>query len=338
MSDELSPDQLKVAETIAKLLDKAARTEHPAERDAFAAKAQELLAKHNLDSATVEGARGGTGRREQALVDGGFYSFHRDLWRAVAQLNFCHWWSQKYLTDEKVEQPNQVRNAGTRTYLGRRWVRAQRRRHALVGRAVNVRVTIGMAQYLLQAVERALRERLAGDPDVAQHNAASNWAWSFRKGCAMGIIEKLEDRREAQLAKERQAQRRAERAAHGASASTAVTLASYTKSEEEANADFVHGEGWSARQAARRAERAAEREEVLRAWTQWCEDNPEEARKQREKWNKRDDRNAAGRRGRFSSGPKDATDYGALYAGKDAAKAIGIDQQAGARAADRRIG
>jgi hypothetical protein len=322
----LSSADQKAAETIQKLLNLAAKAGTPAEAETAMAKAQELMAKHNLDQATVEGNVGQDGKREKSLVEGGFYAYVRELWQATAELNFCLYWSQKFVTKEKVRQTHRIMGE----YVGMRMVHAQRRRHALVGRMVNVRTTITMAQYLQAAVERILREEIhvTNDASSLELDLRSNWAHSFRQGCAKGVIEKLQDRREEVLAAERQAQRRAERKASGASTSKALALATFTQSEEDANADFLYGEGWSVKKRAERVERAEERRRELAEWTQWCKDHPEEAAKQAEDDRKREERNAARRKGgRFSYGKSDNRDLGAYYSGKDAAAKIGIDPQ-----------
>ena len=317
---------LKAAETIQKLLNLAAKAGTPAEAEAAMGKAQALMAKHNLDQATVEGNVGQEGKREKSLVEGGFYSYVRELWQATAELNFCLYWSQKFRTPEKVKQTHRVGGV----YVGMREVHAIRRRHALVGRTVNVRTTVVMAQYLQGDIERILKEQLhvKNEASSLELDMRGNWAHSFRQGCAAGIVSKLQDRREELLAKERQAQRRAERAASGASTSRALALASFTQSEADANADFIHGEGWSAERRAARQKYAEERERELREWTQWCEEHPEEAAKMAEEERKKEERNARRRVGRVSYGRKDNRDVSAYYSGVDAAEKVGIDPQA----------
>jgi hypothetical protein len=100
-----------------------------------------------------------------------------------------------------------------------------------------------------------------------------------------------------------------------------LTLSSYVKSEEEANKDFIYGEGFSARQAA--ASAAAEAK-----YTKWAEENPEEAAKQYKKWERQW---AAEERANERK-----VDWGSYSRGRKAAEKISIDQQMGAtRAAGR---
>lgn len=322
----LSDEDLKQVERIKKLLDLAARAGTPAEAENARTRAQELMTKYNLEQATVEANSGGQGRRLQEEVVGGFFSFHRELWSAVADLHFCVYWSQKFRTEEKVKQTHRVDGE----YVGMRWVHAMRRRHSLVGRAVNVAMTKAMSGYLEGAVEKALRDAIAGKnaEGVYQENAKSKWAHDFRKGVAAGLVEKLQDKRMAELRKEDQERRRADKVAReGVSTSTAITISSLSQSEEDANADFMYGEGWSAERRQERAERAERRRRELEEYRQWCLENPEEAKKLRDDERKKEERNAARRTGRRSYGRADDTDLGAYYAGKDASEKIGLDPQ-----------
>ena len=131
-------------------------------------------------------------------LDGGAHAFQRDLWRAVAELNFCSYWAQEYTA---TETKHLWSKAGTS--LGTKTTEVKRHRHNLIGRIVNTRMTTAMATYLLEAIERVLRERLNGAP------AGSNWAWSFRKGAASTLVGKLYDRRAEYIAEENEKVRRA---------------------------------------------------------------------------------------------------------------------------------
>jgi len=322
----------KTIETIQKLLNLAAKAGTPAEAEAAMGKAQELMVKHNLDQATVEG--GDKGRRLKDQVTGGFLEWNRWLWQHVADAHFCVYWSQKYRTEEKVPQTHRVGGI----YVGMRMVHAMRRRHALVGRQVNVKLAIGMAQYLEGCIERALKERLQGDPNAQGENMKSKWAHDFRKGAAYRLMSKLQDRRDEMKAKEEQERRRAERAARGASTGTSLTISTLEQTEQDANMDFLYGEGWSAKRRAEREERAREREERIRAQREWAAANPEEAARLAEEERKREERNAKRRTGRarYGGGSKDRTDWSAYYAGQDAAESIGLDPQAETRRAGQR--
>jgi hypothetical protein len=304
----------KVVERIQKLLNLAAKNPNEAEAAAAASKAQELLTRYNLDVATVENESGRDGKREQAAVDGGFLQHQRDLWKSVAQLNFCFHWTQR----QWVDVPGKKWGYRDGKYV---------RRHVVVGRTVNVKTTQAMASYLQNVVERLTRERIKG----TEISRLSNWAVSYRKGITKRIIEKVEDRREKLLAAEAADLRRRQHAAarEGTSTATALTVALHAQNEHAANYDFLYGEGAWASIQADRAERARRRREEHEAYTKWAKENPEEAKAKREEEEAREKRNASRRTGRrrWGGGERDGTDYSAYYSGYDDAKDVSIDQQ-----------
>jgi hypothetical protein len=318
----------KVIETIQKLLNLAAKNPNEAEAASAAAKAQELLAKYNLDVATVEkGADVKAGKREQAMVDGGSYRYQRDLWEAVAQLNYCFHWVQEY----KVWTKSKRVGTGRDRYTTEGYV--YKKRHVVVGRIINSQSTITLAQYLQAAIERVTLERLGATQDTLlsgkgvssdiQAQRFSNWAVSFRKGCARRVIEKLRDAREVLLKQEEKKRRedlaRAERA--GVSTATALTLTTLKEQETAANYDFLYGEGEWAKLKETRARQAKAEREADEAHAKWAKEHPEEARAQAEK-----ERKAARRRG-SSYGRSDNTDSGAYWSGYDKAADISLDLQ-----------
>lgn len=325
MSDtKLTPEQEDAARRVQKLLNLASNNPSEQEAASAAARAQALLVQYNLDAAAVESAGSPDGRREQALVEGGHYAHQREIWGMVAELNFCLHWVQNYRAKGnwrvKDGAGGRVRVPGYRT----------KRRHMLVGRVVNTRLTIEMAKYLEAAVERVALEQIK----ERRANHLSQWAMSFRRGAAARVVERLRDRREALLAEERERTRAAERAASGASTGTALTISVYVDRETDANLDFIYGEGWSAGEAVKRAKRAAERERQLREATEWAAANPEEAAAKEREREKAAEK--AGRRYRGGRASRDGTDYGAYYTGYDAAEGIGIDEQVGSGSTPRR--
>lgn len=313
-------------ETIQKLLNLAAKNPNQEEAASALAKANEWMTRYNLDVATIENNTGKKdGRREELKVDGGFYQFQRDLWASVADLNFCLVWTQKY-NAEAVRYVDDYTGAKSMTPgfgKTRQKVSVVKSRIALVGRVVNTRTCQAMVSYLQVAVERALEERLGslGKDDMSKTN---NWSMSFRKGCIQGIVEKVQDRREAFLAEQWEKERKAARSATGVSTATGITISAYQDQEKDANMDFIYGEGWSAKQALQRAERAAARAKREAEYTAWAKANPEEAKAKQEAL----DKEARKSRYRGGSSPKDNTDYTAFYSGVDASKKISIDPQA----------
>lgn len=326
-ASELTPGVLAKVEKIKKLLNLAAKAGTPEEAASATAKAQEFLVEINFTAEMVERETTKDGRREQAAVDGGFYSYQRRLYRSVAELNFCVYWAQQYRVYGKRQiyetYYDESRGEERRRGVGQEMRHYMKTRHVIVGRVVNVRASIAMATYLSQAVERLTRERLPEET-----HRVSRWAVSFREGAVMTVAEKLEERRAVVLDEEEKREREAARMAEaGASTSTALTIAGFAKTEKEANLDFIHGEGYSARRAAERAKRAAQAAEEEAAYTAWAAANPEEVRLQREEDEKREKKNASRRRGRAYSGGADKTDWGAYRTGREAGRKIGLDAQ-----------
>lgn len=327
---ELSDDQRKVLGLIEKLLRLADKNPNPEEAASAAAKAQELLLAHNL-SADLVGQGADSGRREEQRVRGGFYQYQRDLWSAVAELNFCfHFMSGGWIEVNK-------RTKGGHRYVDTRW----EPRHRLIGRVHNVTATKAMSTYLEQAIERLVEERIAGQNNLR----FSRFAVSFREGAADDIISRVWQKRQHQLSEERrQRQEAADRAAEagrkGVSTETAVTIASLTQSEHDANRDFLMGEpGYSARKRAERAAEAAARVAAEAEYTRWAAENPEEARQQEAARRAEAEKAASRSTRRSSSGPAPkAVDRSAYYAGRDAARSIGLDPQASATKAAGRLG
>lgn len=133
---------------IQKLLALGTATRNNSEEEAAAAmaKAQELLAAYNLDLAIVEQAAltpeaqaraAASEKREKTEIDkGALYQWQRDLWKAVAEANFCWYWRVR----KQEEYPS----------------RKYKDRHVVLGRESNVLATQLMAEYLIEAMDRLL--------------------------------------------------------------------------------------------------------------------------------------------------------------------------------------
>lgn len=302
MPNDVPPE---ILERIQKLLNLASKNTNEAEAASAASKAQDLLTQYNLDISAIEGKQFGSDAREQAAVQGGFYSYQRDLWQSVAELNFCLYWSRKVW----VPMKNKTWGAPGGKYS---------RQHTLVGRKVNVAASKATATYLLQAVDRLVKERLGND----HSQNLSNWANSYRRGACARICQKLNARRNEVLAEEQAGRAKEERAADNASTSTALTLQVYIGQEYDANIDFIYGEGTSAKWAAERAQEAAKNKIKRESYTKWAAENPKEARVAEEKRLKQ-----AARHKLKSNRSNDNVDRGAYWAGYDAGENISIDQQ-----------
>lgn len=307
-----SEAELQVIEKVQKLLSLAAKNPNQHEADAARAKAQELMTAYNLDVATIEQATGiKDGRREQLRVEGGFYEYQRDLRKAVAELNFCMYWTETYWVDATYKN----------AYSGQRM---RKKRHRIVGRMVNTRISQTMSEHLEQAIERAVEEGLKG----TEENRHSRYAHAFRVGAAEELVSRISDRYRKRLRAEKVAAAKAAKnaaavAGKDASTSTAMTLTGLVQSETDANIDFVYGEGTAAKARADIARDAEEERRAADEYTKWAKANPEEARKEHEKWEKRQ------RRSRYRGGldKYDRMDMGAYHRGRKAAESISIDTQ-----------
>lgn len=311
---DLTPEQRRGIDQIEKLLRLAGKNQNENEAAAATAKAQELLTRLNLDMSIVEANSGASsGKREDTKFEGGLYHYQRDVWEAVASLNFCMYWNQYNWDKDKSLR----RRRASYTF-----------QHRVVGRTVNVVVTKNMADYLLSAIERLTRERF---PESSQY--FTRRANSYREGLAETVIGKIYDRRRHLLAADKKAERDAKRAAEklerdGVSTATGLTLSTLRKSEHDANTDFIYGEGTSAKWAAQEAAAARAQEQRDREYTKWAKANPEEATKKEEERRKA---RRSGGYGRASYRDRKARDHGAYYEGQDKGRDISIDPQAEGR-------
>lgn len=145
-----------------------------AEAEARLAKAQELLERHNLDMANIGGKP--ESRKDQKRK-GGLYTWQRNLWKAVAELNFCYYSAIRGLA------------------------RGSSYEHRIIGSHANVIATEVMAKYLQETVER-----------LAQDWAKANFyksvfvreAIAYREGMTNRLSERLQARRDELVAEERQ--------------------------------------------------------------------------------------------------------------------------------------
>src|SRR5216683_1105854 len=261
-----------IVERVRKLLNLAAKNPNAEEAASAAAKAQALLESYNLTMATIEQG-GGEGKREEARRLGGMYIYERELWRAIADLNFCMYFTTRTKGRE-----------GTKRKISFQ--------HRIIGRVVNTTGTRIMADYLHGAIERLCRERFPINSQFFCREAVA-----FREGMSDNLTARLYKRRrkidEEQAAKKAKATNMA-----GHNTAFALTIADVKDAEEAGNYDFIHGEGAWARKEARqaqaeenwnkrRAEQAKAEAEAEAEYAAWAEANPEEAAKEAEKERKR---------------------------------------------------
>ena len=343
--EELGPGMIRIMERVQKLLNLAAKNPNAEEAASAAAKANALMVQYNLDAAIVEKAGGvAEGRREEAKTRGGFYHWQRELWEAVARLNFCMHWVQQYRVEGRFRVRTTERqrdrgiwddDKGERSYDVKSKVHDYKwqRRHRVIGRIVNTRGTIAMAQYLEEAIERLARDHIRGDLKQLYSREAN----SFRYGAMEVVVSKLNERYR-QMEKDAEAKRREDErraAASGMSTSTTLTLGSLRQTERDANMDFLMGEeGYSARVRAEREAQARADAEAEAEYARWAKAHPEEAAAEEEKRRKE----ARRYRGGGGRGYEVKVDGGAYQRGREAARAISIDRQAGSAPVAGKLG
>lgn len=322
MSGEYSAETKAVLEKVEKMLRLAASNPNEAEAANAASMAQKLLTAHNLDMAAVEENSGGTGKRAQEDLYGGRYEWQRDLWDAVSDLNFCYYWNEYVFIQSDLGTAKEYRKVdGNYRYVRGMW----QHRHRLIGRLVNIAATKSMATYLEGVCDRLARERCR----TTSERPNGRWANSYREGLTNRVIIKIYDRRK-QLLSEEQKERAdkiktaAATTIDGISTASALTISSYSKSEEEANIDFKYGEGTSARWAKDRAEQAAAERAADEAYTRWAAANPEKAAKAEAERKAKFQRKQERENRSFFRGK----DTGAFLAGYEAGENVSLDLQA----------
>lgn len=331
---DYSEKQRFVLKQAEKLLRLASSTTHQAERESAEKKVQDLLLAYNLSASAIGDAD--EGRRSQEKLKGGFYKYERDLWSAVAEINFClHWCDQDYVERSPEDA---ARKKVRERYSGFAQMYRKVTRQHLVGRTINVDATQFMVKYLKEAIERELRKYLFGEKydgvsvEVSVVGAGemlrSKRATSFRDGCAARLASRLWRRRYEQE-QEEAAKQRAEKALRangsgGDGTGTALTISSVRQSERDANMDVIMGEGWSAKNRTERAAQAAARLAAEQEYTKWAAANPEEAKAEEEK--RRTEERKRSKRGRAPK-QKEVSDWSAYAAGDNAGARIGLDPQ-----------
>jgi len=208
MTDEVRRD----VERAAKIFALAGKNTNEHEAAAAIEKAQAILERHNLSMSVLDDA-GEDGRRVKEKMFGGFYEYEQQVWRYVANLNFCVYWTQGTWVERTVFDAKalSIRDPWRRRHI-------YRRQHRIVGRQVNVEQTKAMASYLLQTIERLTREWLLERNSEAPMNRLlrSRPAVSFREGMVERITDKLWARAKDRERDEREARAAAEARARAA--------------------------------------------------------------------------------------------------------------------------
>lgn len=327
-----------VHDRIRKLLALAdsARNSSEAEASSAAEKVQELLQAHNLTLAQVEasGGSGDGGGRGVIVSDRrALYLWQRRLMESLADNNFC----LHRVTEVDALDGRRQRSS---------------RRHQLVGRKMNVDVTLDMYDYLSVAVRRA-----AADAGY-DHATRERDHHRFLDGAVERLRERLAERRREKEAESRLREEQA-RAASGANGThRELVLSDVYGSEADQNNDALNGfpVGTTATRKREQAEKTARREaEYARLVAEGTEDTEawylahgygaESAKTYAAEYNRRARRSRRSRGGRgraqgFTQGQRahyEKVNSPAYGAGRAAGSSIGLDEQAGA-ANRRRLG
>jgi hypothetical protein len=247
-------EQVKIDDSVVRkiqlLLNMAARAEgNEAEAAAAMAKAQDMLAKYNLDMATVQDAvvAGGTNasaadvKREK--VEGkrnATYMWTQRLVRAIAEANFCVYWAADVRAESKSGRV--------------RWIK----RHRVLGRIDNTTVVLMMTDYLYGTIMRLLPY----DKSTWLSSEALMWC----DGCVDRLIERINAKA--------QEMRTPDYATQGEQGyCTALAISNMAEKERIANYDAVNGPGAWAKKLARDAAWEAGRDERMVRWALEAKEN-----------------------------------------------------------------
>lgn len=220
VNTELNLSVITKIQALCALRDDAGATE--AEAANAAEKVQYLLAKYNLDMATVLASGGksdaGSERAKVQATDRTVYVWRRNLMKRVGKVNFCH------ISLRTVPKGDKTVFDG----------------FEIIGRQANVAATRIMYDYLTQAIERLAREWATGEG----HNIFAKPAILFREGCAERLMDRLSHRYDEILRKQREEAEaaRAANAQYAGSTLPAVILADYAMEENELNKDLRRGD------------------------------------------------------------------------------------------------
>lgn len=231
-----SPEIDSVIRKIQKMFAMASDNHSQAEAELMMARAQELLAKYNLDATMVTEANvaGGTvaaapeKRTKTRMTRSAQYQWQRDMWREISEANFC-WHSV-------IEVYAAKRSAG-----GEEGKTSKKpvKRHLVLGKESNVMAVRIMGEYLEDTMERLLpypnAERLS--------RAAINW----KAGCAERLCERIREQAE-------QRKMEGEAAKSASAGSTAMVLRDVYQAEYAGNYDFRNGDEAYARKLLQDAE------------------------------------------------------------------------------------
>ena len=271
---------------VRKLLAMAQGNANEHEAALAAEKAQELLEAYNLDMAVLNKQENKHSARKDEKRNGGLYKWQRELWNAVATINFC-----KY-------------------YFYRGLAAGSQYEHQIIGSHANVIGTEVMAQYLEQAIERLARQWV--NANRPGKSIFIKEAIAYREGVAANLSNRLWTIRYEHLREQdrKRDEERARNKAAGIDTENALVLSDVVNTEEDLNNDYINGwePGTSAKNRKEREARQAVAEEnarrIIAEQEAWDLAHPEQARARKEreaaqqaeqdrKWRERMDRQSS---------------------------------------------
>jgi hypothetical protein len=314
-----NPVLAKISKLLA--LADSARGASEAEASLAAEHVQRLLQEHNLTLAQVEAASGNTpdassSREKKVTASRAMYNWQRGLMATIADNNFCLHVVRKLSVGKKD---------------GRR---VRRPVHSLVGRTLNVQVTLQTYEYLYAAMKR-----LADEAGYTPKTFSDRM--TFYDGAVSRLVERLVERR-------RQAEAESTAAPRPNGSGRELTLVDVYGSEADQNNDTLNNFplGTTATRRREQADRMAKREaEEARLVAEGVEPtlafyrsygySDELAVQYATKYNRRQARGRSGRgySQRWTQGNDrhhEKINSAPYKAGRQAGADIGLDQQVGA--------
>ena len=158
-------DNARIVELIRNLMAKASGTENEHEAALFAAKVQELLARHNLDASAI-GAHPSEAPHGRSRARAPFFDpWIRRIMQDCGRLYFC----TIYIDRHKYDRPDMV----------------------FCGRDHNVEIATSMSRYLIDTVLRL--SRAYGRENQSEQRTARFLQRDFARGCGMRLAERLRE-------------------------------------------------------------------------------------------------------------------------------------------------
>lgn len=201
-----------IVDRIRKLLALSKHNDNEHEAASAAARAQKLMAEYNLEISQVSDAPAAqeTTREKRAGMMAATSDWQVALMGTLAKNYFCMHWTETVL-DVRLDGKGKMRN---------------RRRHSLIGRAVNILLVSEMYEYLTSTMDR-----LCPYEDT-RARAAKSWFM----GCSDRLRSRLDEQRATQ-----EAESRAQRDEPNRGSGSDLVLSDVYSSEADLNNDVRYG-------------------------------------------------------------------------------------------------